>query len=294
MGTPTFKGVEYPDYYPALIDKKRFDALQERMDINFNRKSIPHGDQKVNNLFSGKCKCKCGGNVGVWSPACACMVQYDYHTTFFCSDAKAHSKNCQITDRMRTDEVEMDFFMNVLQEPTGSVIANATQEVNTETATTRARLNDVEASIDRCVELTQVPNMPLDKISAQLAGLQQERITLKNQLAQLNSANFTQQHLPNAYVDIRGIVKTLNKKDVEEGTWGDYNEAATELEKELKDQTIRKQLLPVLASLVERVNFDLELNKYRVTFRDGRITNWRSIEEPTLDPFAVEKKPAKK
>ena len=29
MGTCTLKGVEYPDYYPALIDKTRFDALQE-------------------------------------------------------------------------------------------------------------------------------------------------------------------------------------------------------------------------------------------------------------------------
>src|ERR1035441_9480446 len=39
MGTATLKGVEYPNYYPALIDKKRFDALQEKLNINATRKS---------------------------------------------------------------------------------------------------------------------------------------------------------------------------------------------------------------------------------------------------------------
>ena len=101
----------------------------------------------------------------------------------------------------------MDFFLNVIQEPTGSVIASATKEVNSETTTTRARLTEVEKAMDRCVELTQVPNMPLDKISAQLADLEKERIELKNELAQLTSANFTQQNIPSAYVDLRKIVK---------------------------------------------------------------------------------------
>ena len=284
MGTATLKGVEYENYYPPLIDKKRFDALQERLSINATRKSIPHDKQGVNNLFASRCKCKCGGNVGVWSPACKNMRKYDYHTTFFCSEAKANN-DCKVKDRMETEEVELDFFMNVLQEPTGSVIASATNEVSSETTTTRARLGEVEKAMERCVELTQVPNVPLDKISAQLADLEKERVSIKNQLAQLNSANFTQQNIPSAYADIRKIVKTLNTKgDDDDATW-DYNEAAVELQKELKDQSVRRQLLPVLATLVERVDFDLGLNQYRVKFRDGRETAWREVDLPSLEPF---------
>jgi len=286
MGTATLKGVEYSDYYPALIDKKRFDALQERLRINLNRKTIPHDKQNANNLFASRCKCKCGGNVGVWSPACAKMRKYDYHTTFFCSEAKANN-DCEIKDRMQVEDVEMDFFMNVLQEPTGSVIASATNEVSSETTTTRARLLEIETAMERCVELTQVPNLPLDKISAQLADLERERVSIKNQLAQLNSANFTHQNLPSAYVDIRKIITTLGNKDGEE--WIDYDNAARSLQTELKNQSVRRQLVPVLATLVERLDFDLGLNKYRVKFRDGRETNWREVDLPTLEPFPTKK-----
>ena len=292
MGTITLKGVEYPDYYPALIDKKRFDALQERLKINTSRKTIPTAEQNTNNLFPNMCRCKCGGNVGVWCPSCSDMRKYDFHTAFFCSKNKA-KKECQIHDRMDVEEIELDFFMNVLQEPTGSVIASATQEVNSETTSARSRLNEVEMSMDKCVKLTQVPGMPLDKISAQLADLEQERVALKNQLAQLNSSNLTQLGLTNVYADIKCIVTTLNKFGDDDGAYGDYNEAAIELQTELKDQNVRRKLVPVLAALVERVDFDLELNRYRVKFRDGRETAWREVDLPTLEPFKVEKKSKK-
>ena len=285
MGTATLKGVEYADYYPALIDQKRFDALQLRMKSNIHRKTIPTDQQRANALFSGMCKCKaCGGNVGVWCPSYVNMRKYDFHNAFYCTKNKA-KKDCQVHDTMLTEEVELDFFMNVLQEPTGSVIASATQEVNSETTTTRARLNEIEASMDKCVKLTQVPGMPLDKISAQLADLEQERVALKNQLAQLNSANLTQQGLPNVYADIKCVVTTLNKFGDDDGAYGDYDEAARELQKELEDQTVRRKLVPVLSALVERVDFDLELNRYRVKFRDGRETAWREVDLPTLEPF---------
>jgi hypothetical protein len=141
--------------------------------------------------------------------------------------------------------------------------------------------------MERCVELTQVPNLPLDKISAQLADLERERVSIKNQLAQLNSANFTHQNLPSAYVDIRKIITTLGNKDGEE--WIDYDNAARSLQTELKNQSVRRQLVPVLATLVERLDFDLGLNKYRVKFRDGRETNWREVDLPTLEPFPTKK-----
>ena len=289
MGTCTLKGVEYPDYYPALIDKNRWNALQEKLNINATRKTIPTAEQHANNLFASRCKCKCGGNVGVWCPASVNSRKYNHHNQFFCSEAKANN-DCKVKDRMHTEDVEMDFFLNVIQEPTGSVIASATKEVSSETTTTRARLTEVEKAMERCVELTQVPNMPLDKISAQLADLEKERVELKNQLAQLNSANFTQQNIPSAYVDLRKIVKTLNLKGDDDGAYGDYDDAARQLQAELKDQNVRKQLVPVLATIVERVDFDLEGNRYRVTFRDGRITNWREVDLPTLEPFPEAKK----
>ena len=77
----------------------------------------------------------------------------------------------------------------------------------------------------------------------------------------------------------------LNVKGDDDGAYGDYDDAARQLQAELKDQNVRRQLLPVLATIVERVDFDLELNSYRVTFRDGRITNWREVDLPTLEPF---------
>ena len=143
-----------------------------------------------------------------------------------------------------------------------------------------AELAEHDKAIADTIKLIGVVNVI--ELQTKLADLNQKREVVQGILEKVNAGMISSQSAPKALTDVKGIVSRLLKASghTEAQATKDFLKVANDFEAALKDNTIRKQLLALLPSIVSSIIIDTTKGRYRVVSINGVESEWRNVVEP--------------
>ena len=268
LGDITIKGIKLKNYYPAVITQAQWDKLQAKLRENRSRKGA---GEYVANLFRNRVKCAhCGGAIRT--------AKSHVHRLYTCTAKQV--KTCSSKYSIRVSEIELDFFLLYLQQAPDTLLAKNTPKHTEIVAAMTAELAEHDKAIADTIKLIGVVNVI--ELQTKLADLNQKREVVQGILEKVNAGMISSQSAPKALTDVKGIVSRLLKASghTEAQATKDFLKVANDFEAALKDNTIRKQLLALLPSIVSSIIIDTTKGRYRVVSINGVESEWRNVVEP--------------
>jgi hypothetical protein len=283
-GTAVLRGVEYPDYFPALIDKPTYERIQQQMKLNTAKHGAISDKDNVNTLFPNKIKCAhCGETVFTWTSSKKHRGKGWCPTSYRCCMHKRHPKKCPVKDSIPAREVEMDFFMNVLMAYPKGVASKKDSKLSEHVAQCQADIAKYDTAIEKVVATMDVIEIP--ELAKKLNDLEKSRNDARNRLAGYQELLIGDSTAPRITDEIRKIVFRVDNAEYGSKRYyealGEYDTASNILIDQLQDQETRKRLVPMLAQLIKQITMDLELMRYQVQWADGRKTDWQDLSMNT-------------
>lgn len=211
-------GEPIDNYYPAIITKEKFLAVQNKISKRIMYGGGNAGD-KASNLFSGICKCsKCGGSIIITNKGrndisyLACSA---YHWHHRCSKS--------IVNYLQVEKSVLDYITrdtNAIQSFTPD---SSRQQLQQKIDEKKAVLDDLHRVVVKLTDLIEGPDAPgplvarlreriieRDRLKGELDALLGEQYELNNRVALTSIVTNLQKHLQSA-----GITVTLGPKVIQ-------------------------------------------------------------------------------
>ena len=277
LGQVTVKGQTFRNHFPRLVNQEQWNILQERLRQNRVRKGGLSKGQRVANLFANRVKCV-NQTDNVNHTVTVITMDKGRRRYFQCKEARFHG-NCS-RRMLKVQDVEEDFFSLFLQEQPSALLGKHNHEHSSKVAEIQSRIVINERAIDKLAKaVAQTNNLP-----QVVRELNQEKAKRDKAAAELEEANRAMLKATNAPTAFENIKKALfavrtskSGSDKEATATIDFDRAVKQLEKQLKDDAIRKQLRDMLPALVQRLEMDLEKGAYRVITASGEGSKWRQV-----------------
>jgi len=190
IGKVKFKGMSYDGIHEPIVSQEVYEAAN-RLLTSSERKASHTTAQKTpfraNTLLSGLLFCeRCGAR---YSGAHGYYKCYSRSKTSkkFIVDPECKNDNWQITnlDDIIIDEI---FKISKREDLLYEVLKSKKPTMATNTESIKNRMADIEAQIEKLIDLYQVSGLPMDKLTARISELKAEQTALESQL-QDNSSN---------------------------------------------------------------------------------------------------------
>ncbi len=277
-GDYSLRGVTYKNYLPVqVLSHKDFEIIQGKMKLNAKRRG-GSASGNVNSIFNGTGKCSVCG-----SPMAAIIsetktkkrtIRYNYYG---CSSAR-YSK-CSAKGWLNTNKCELDFCMLFLQKNPLELISTTDQSSFDNTTLLKAELQDIEGKISNAIELLETGE-GIAIIRAKIDKFKTEKKRVESELEKVSQTVQTSAKIPLAIADIKkllGVMLNSKSGSKQSKAADDFDKAAEQCEKILKDNEARKKIKLVIPSLVKQVNFDVVKGGYTVVKHNGEVSKFYQV-----------------
>lgn len=265
IGNAVVKGSTLKGYFPAVISTKQWDMLKAMLAKNHSRKGGSMDNGNVSNLFRNRCRCaKCGRSVS---------TTRNYYS---CSGVK--TGKCGERGNVRVDRIELDFFMLVMMEHPSVLIGKANVKHNGAMSTLKARISDIDAQIDIATNL--LGKLPISQLEVKLTALVKERESVNREIETSNTKMLSAASAPSAFESIKDTLTAFANLPVNYANTPEEKavvKAIGQLRQQLADNDVRKKLLNLLPTLVDRLDIDLDGKRYRIVNHAGEKSEWRTV-----------------
>lgn len=258
IGTATLKEVQYPNFYPALITQEQFNSLLAKLSDNKNRCGGNPLSDNVGNLFRNRLHCNtCGG------------AMYVERNSVICKNRRLGK--CSSTHNANREYLESHVFHYALMEHPETLIGKNTLQHNNNIDILKSNREIVDKKINTVLGLVGVDNMP--EVQVKLSELNKEREILNKALNKEHMAMLSTNNAGTALINLRQI-RQLDTED-----WEKQENAIIDVDIKLQNNDVRKKLLPIVASLIKRIDIDCadRMTKYRITTSGNEVGTWEDI-----------------
>ena len=260
-GNITIKGITLKDYYPAVITQPQWETLQAKLRENRTRKGA---GEHVANLFRNRCSCAhCNRTITT--------AKSHAHRLYTCVAKRV--KRCPSKYSMRVADVEMDFFLDYLQQSPGDILRRNDTEHATKVSSVQSAIATLDKEILKITELTAT--LSIDELKSRLIKFETQRQTLKADLDKLNTSNLSSQNAPQAIADVLKSI-TMPPGGIDK-TDPQYRSIKDRIIAHLSANDTRKRLLGLLPSICKGLVIDTTNKRYAVLLHNGEQSEWRSV-----------------
>jgi hypothetical protein len=267
VGTTQLHGKTLDHYYPAIVTDEEWERLQVILGRNANRRGGSRSGFPVRNLFRNRSKCsECGGPVSTHQGTR--RVSGVRHYYYECRNRQVGL--CKVSQYLRLEAIEMDFFGNYLRNYPTQVLASQDQVFQSRINSLREQIRVCERQLADAAEL--IGQVPVQALADKMRKLNDEKMSTQTELDKQLRQGYQMNAAPTAWQDVLNTFKATNGKTVAE-----LNAASEELEKELSDPDIRRRLLELIPSVINGIVIDLANQRYAVVDLSGKQGPWRDV-----------------
>ena len=274
-GQLTIKKQVFKDYFPAVIDQKKWNALQAKLSQHKTRKGGTREGDFIANIFRNRCFCsKCGGSVNSHQSEKGREKFY-----YKCMTARYDKTECQVRSMMPIRWLEWDFFGFCIEElPSHLLSKTSIPEHKQKVAKLKSEVSQAKKDLDATTDLWA--EVKTDKLKKMVIAAQELVKQKEEELAEANKSMFANSSVPAALETLKSICAEWDKsktlQDEAEAIYK-HGQATNVLIDQLADNKIRTQLLGLIPQLVEKLEIDLTERQYRVVMTTGEKTDWRDL-----------------
>lgn len=236
-------GLEFENYLPGLITKDQFNQIQNKLELNKNRRGGSKTDY-VANLFRNRIRCKyCGGSI------CSAFVK----TKLYYYKCLSHTyRKCDCSRQIRIKRFEESFCLNILFGNPNYYEVNQDKAIELELTKLQTDRNNINQKINQLLELNET--IDLVNIKERLTNYKQQLEDIETRIHQLNQQTYNQSNIPKYTSQ---LIK-LWKDNVGEDLFGnEFSKMLNNMETKLKDNEVRKQILNFVPNIINYIVMDL-------------------------------------
>ena len=252
-------GVEFDNYFPAIVSEKDFLLTQNKLQTNVkNRGGSKHG--LVRNLFKGLLFCPCENvietKVGSYTNVKGSLNHYSH---YICRGVKNKS-GCTNKGRFYVSLFEQDIFAMVLGQSPDELLFKPRTKAESATGKLELQLLKLDADINDTVKL--IGKVKLPQLDAQLTTFEKQKAELELKLKTEQAKEVSNNTTPLRVTKLKQLLDATD--DVK------LNEALGQMVVKLQDTKIRQQLRNIMPDLFTRIELDFVKGKYAATFTNGK------------------------
>lgn len=288
-GIAKFKGIEFKDYYPELVNEATWNKLQAIAAPKMAGGG-KHAGWYTNTLFPGLTKCPiCGGSMRSRRLACARFVSKQYANRYTYYTCRGHSvgTGCQNNGNLRTLAIELDFFGAYLQKSPTELLFERNEELQNKVNVLRGKVAKSTEAIKRLTALQSAMQDVSDyeEGTEAIKALVAQRKLDQNELQKLYTSSAENMGAEFAWRQlvrtITGLpeVKTLHGEvdPAAKAALNKLNEMGLALQKQLLDGKYRERLATLTPQYIRGLLIDTKGYRYGIRTIDGKI-EWRNLE----------------